>query len=169
MLRLFLTTWLMFISTQSYAGIHPGPRQLEEWKPRPLSNITACSRYCDVITRFAQQYQVPKNLIIAVIKKESAFDPNAVSHKGAKGLMQLMDVHTQPARIDPFHPASNIEIGTAHLARLLSKYDNVSLALAAYNAGEGAVRKYQGIPPFKETERYVADVLNTYQRLNGLP
>lgn len=80
-----------------------------------------------------------------------------------------MDVHTQPARIDPFHPASNIEIGTAHLARLLSKYDNVSLALAAYNAGEGAVRKYQGIPPFKETERYVADVLNTYQRLNGLP
>lgn len=84
MLRLFLTTWLMFISTQSYAGIHPGPRQLEEWKPRPLSNITACSRYCDVITRFAQQYQVPKNLIIAVIKKRAHLTLTPSATKGLK-------------------------------------------------------------------------------------
>ncbi|MGR5298439.1 lytic transglycosylase domain-containing protein [Vibrio mediterranei] len=168
MLRVVLTVLLIFISIPGRADIHSGPRQLARWKPNRPITLSTCPRYCEVIARIAQQYQVPKNLIIAVIKKESAFNPDAVSHKGAKGLMQLMDVHTESASVNPFHPSSNIEIGTAYLARLLRKYDDISLALAAYNAGEGAVKKYQGLPSFKETRRYVEDVLNTYQRLNDL-
>ncbi|MCW8348712.1 lytic transglycosylase domain-containing protein [Vibrio sp. ZSDZ65] len=166
----YFTPWILLLlfNTESLAGIHTGARNLEAWTSSYQRPVSGCPKYCDAIALFSRQYRVPENLVIAVIKKESGFNPNAVSHKGAKGLMQLMDVHSIKAGINPLHPASNIEVGTAHLGRLLRKYDNIRLALAAYNAGEGAVKKYNGIPPYKETQRYVVDVLKTYQQLNTL-
>ncbi len=106
---------------------------------------------------------MPPELVIAVITQESRFEARAQSPKGAKGLMQLMDMNS--VGIDPFDVDSNVGRGTALLARLLNQYDDVRLALAAYNAGEGNVRKYGGIPPFKETQHYVSRVVAHYEQL----
>ena len=95
----------------------------------------------------------------AVIKTESNFNPNAVSVKGAKGLMQLMDINSRHYDIDPLVPEENIQAGTKLLSTLYQRYQDLPLALAAYNAGPTAVDRYQGIPPYPETQRYVERVL----------
>ncbi len=100
-------------------------------------------------------------LVHAVIGAESAFNPWAVSRKGAQGLMQLMPRTASALGVrDSFNPRDNIEGGVRHLRYLLDRYSgNVSLALAAYNAGEGAVDYYGGIPPYPETQQYVQKIL----------
>ncbi len=105
-------------------------------------------------------YAVDENLIRAMIKVESNYDPKAVSRKGAQGLMQLMPETAQMMRlIDPYHPRDNIFAGVAYFKSLLARYqDNEKLALAAYNAGPGAVDKYSGVPPYAETKNYVKKV-----------
>lgn len=105
---------------------------------------------------------MPEKLIVAIIYYESHFNPKAVSSSGAKGLMQLMDFNSKG--INPFDPNANIQAGTALMARLLKKYNSIELALAAYNAGEGNVAKYNGVPPFPETQRYIQNVLRHYKR-----
>lgn len=120
-----------------------------------------CVRYCDLIAKYATRHQLPEALLVALISQESNFNASAVSTKGAKGLMQLMDINSQG--IDPFHPEQNLERGTQLLARLVRKFGDLRLALAAYNAGEGNVKKYGGIPPFKETQNYVNVVLRKYR------
>ncbi len=114
------------------------------------------------ILAMGQQFDnLSPEIIQAVIKIESNFDAAAVSHKGAQGLMQLM-----PATADrygltnAYDPQENIRAGSSELSRLLTVYDDLPLALAAYNAGEGAVKKYDGIPPFPETQNYVVKVLS---------
>jgi len=100
------------------------------------------------------------DIIQAVIKIESNFDANAISSKGAQGLMQLMPATAKRHGItDAFDPEQNIQAGSSELSRLLTVYDSLPLALAAYNAGEGAVTKYGGIPPYPETRNYVVKVL----------
>ena len=106
---------------------------------------------------------MPESLVVAVITQESGFNALAVSPKGAKGLMQLMDINSKG--INPFDVEDNLSRGIALLSRLIKKYDDLPLALAAYNAGEGNVKKYGGIPPFKETERYVNRVMTHYEKL----
>ena len=98
---------------------------------------------------------------------ESRFDPFAISPKGAQGLMQLMPATADELDVDdPFDPAQNIEGGTRWLKRLIQLYEgDLDLALAAYNAGEGAVSRYGGIPPYRETQNYVRSVRERYQRL----
>ena len=114
----------------------------------------------DIFHRAAQKYNVSVNLLKAIGKAESGFDPNAVSRSGAQGVMQLMPKTAESLGVtDSFDPEQNIMGGSKYISQLLDRYDgDVNLALAAYNAGMGNVAKYGGIPPFKETQNYVVKV-----------
>ena len=115
--------------------------------------------FAEIIDAASVRHGVDSALLFALIEVESSYKPNAVSAKGAMGLMQLMPATAlQYAVADPYNPSDNIEAGTKHLRSLLDRYD-VHAALAAYNAGEGSVRKFGGVPPFPETRRYVTKVL----------
>jgi soluble lytic murein transglycosylase-like protein len=120
------------------------------------------SKYDHLITKASQKYDVESALIKAVIKAESNFNHMAVSPKGARGLMQLMPATASSLQVrDSFHPENNIEGGVRYLKYLLKYFNgNLSLALAAYNAGENAVIRYGGIPPYRETQTYVQKVLS---------
>mgnify|MGYP002863359234 FL=1 len=116
------------------------------------------------ITSASNQYDVDPALIEAVIQVESGFDPNAVSKKGATGLMQLMPMTAKDYLVvDRFNPRQNIYGGVQHLSKLMTRFGGeLPLVLAAYNAGAGAVERHDGIPPFPETKRYVIKVMTSY-------
>jgi hypothetical protein len=121
--------------------------------------VLASVPYGDVIDSAAVRHGVDPELVRAVIQVESAYQPRARSQKGAMGLMQLMpETARQYAVKNPYDPTANIEAGVKHLKALLSRFE-LSLALAAYNAGIAAVERYGGIPPYHETQDYVSRVL----------
>ncbi|RMD84348.1 MAG: lytic transglycosylase domain-containing protein [Candidatus Dadabacteria bacterium] len=122
---------------------------------------TYSSKYDQIIKREAAKQGIDSNIIRAVIHAESGFNPKAVSSKGAKGLMQLMPDIIQKYKVkNPFSPSENISAGTKHLAVLLKRYKgDMRRTLAAYNAGEDAVNRHGGVPPYKETKRYVSKTL----------
>lgn len=115
--------------------------------------------YADLIDIYSKKQNLSPLLVQQIIQAESKFDPNIVSKKGASGLMQLMPATAAELNVDPFDPEENIKGGTQYFAMLLEKYGRVDYALAAYNAGPGAVDKYNGIPPFPETENYVSKIM----------
>lgn len=116
--------------------------------------------YNEIITTAAREHQLDPALIKAVIHAESAFNPRALSPKGARGLMQLMPGTARDMGVgNAFVPESNIRGGTAYLARLMKRYGRVEHALAAYNAGDEPVQRFNGVPPFSETQNYVRRVL----------
>jgi len=121
--------------------------------------------YGDLIHDAATRAGLDPRLVRAVIQVESAYQPTARSPKGAMGLMQLMPSTARRYAVrDPYDPTSNIDAGTRHLKMLLDRFD-LSLALAAYNAGEAAVERFRGIPPYRETQEYVRQVLRLAGRL----
>jgi len=161
--------------------ISPNSRALQNSEPVPLSGkkATAATRkyfrnsveqklapFEPHIKDAARRYKIDSDLIKAVILAESSGNPQAVSAKGAKGLMQLMDGTARELGVsDPFDPRENIFAGTAYLADLLKKFNgDVKLALSGYNAGPDSVKKHAGIPPYRETRQYVRKILN-YLRL----
>jgi soluble lytic murein transglycosylase-like protein len=117
-----------------------------------------------LIHEVSTEHGVDPKLIDALVQVESDYDPKAVSRRGAMGLMQLMPETAKRLNVDdPFDPADNVRGGVKELSRLVNRYSgNLQLALAAYNAGEGAVSKYRGVPPYAETRSYVSKILSLY-------
>ncbi len=130
------------------------------------TSVERFSRYGDVIHEAASLYQIPEELVRAVIKVESDYDPRAVSRVGAQGLMQLMPETAQRMQVrDVMDPRENVLGGVRYLRVLANMFNgDLQLTLAGYNAGENAVVRHGGIPPFDETEDYVARVLGYYRR-----
>ena len=103
----------------------------------------------------ARRHGIPEDLFLRLVQQESGWNPRAVSHKGAIGLAQLMPTTAQRLRVDPTDPAQNLEGGARYLAQQYRRFGSWELALAAYNAGPGAVQKHGGVPPYRETMNYV--------------
>lgn len=138
-----------------------------ENKKNPTS--TSRSEINELISKYADKNGLDEDFVKAVINQESGFNPNATSHCGAMGLMQLMPATAQGLGVTNAYDAEqNIEGGTKYLKGLLDRFGNdKSLALAAYNAGPNAVKKYGGIPPYAETQNYVKSVLGKYEKFKG--
>lgn len=137
------------------------PRRL--FRPAPQR-----SDYDLLIHTAAVQYRVPPALVKAVIAAESDFDPNAVSRRGAQGLMQLMPQTAAGLGVeDAFEPDQNVRGGVNYLRAMLDRYGDVTRAVAAYNAGPAAVDRFGGIPPYQETRDYVDRVLTYYRHYHG--
>lgn len=134
------------------------PPQLREYSSASKPQIL------NMISQISKKHGVDEKLVKALVQQESGFNPNAKSHCGAMGLMQLMPGTAKTLGVkDAFNPVQNVDGGVRHLKWLLGKYHgNVVLSLAAYNAGSGAVDKYDGIPPYPETQNYVKKILANY-------
>jgi soluble lytic murein transglycosylase-like protein len=130
-----------------------------------LGSLTARAQaFQPMVEEYSAKYGVDKELINAVIRQESGFNPAAVSKAGARGLMQLMPGTAKSLGVqNPNDPRQNMDGGVRLLKQLLENYHgNIPLALAAYNAGPGAVKRHKGIPPYKETQNYVRNILAMY-------
>jgi len=149
----------MFHMTES--GFEPVMRFSEHGKPRSLDAI---------IDEIAEKYQIDGDLVKAIIKTESNYNHLAVSHKGAQGLMQLMPATARRLNVKrPFDPRENIIGGVKYIKGLMASYGDLGTALAAYNAGPNTVRKYAGIPPYRETINYVKKVIRHYNMFKSNP
>lgn len=125
-----------------------------KWGPQPY-NGKYRGEYLEMARHAAQRHNVPEDLFLRLIQQESNWNPNAKSHKGALGLAQLMPETARRLRVDPLIPYENLDGGAKYLSRQFKKFKSWPLALAAYNAGPEAVKKYGGVPPYKETRNYV--------------
>ena len=136
-------------------------------KKKQKKSYRYTNRYDHYIKEASRRYGVDFPLVKAVIKAESNFEPLAISRAGAIGLMQIMPGNFTDLEIqDPYDPWQNIKAGTNYLQQMLKRFDGqLSLALAAYNAGPQAVEKYNNIPPYKETQEYVKRVIRHYRSL----
>lgn len=136
---------------------------LEKYILKNISNLENAQFIYEDIIRFSSKYEIDPALVASIMKVESNFNHNAVSEKGAIGLMQLMPETAEELKVDPFNVSSNIEAGVRYFSRCLELNNNdIALALASYNAGHSSVQKYESIPPFTETDNYISEVLKIY-------
>jgi soluble lytic murein transglycosylase-like protein len=158
-------------------GLSAVLRRIEEIDPAHPPDVTAplpaasAGRFDDLIASSAAQWHVDKALVKAIVANESAFDPAATSAAGAQGLMQLEPATAGELGVtDPYDPQQNINGGVRYIRGLLERFHgDAARALAAYNAGPGAVEKYGGVPPYAETRAYVENVLESYRRYKLRP
>jgi hypothetical protein len=145
---------------RNYGSVQPSVPGVKEQKSGLQGTSRADAGIDEMISRAADKYNIDPALLKAVAKVESGFNPLAVSSSGAMGLMQLMPETAASLGVrDPFNVGENLEAGARYLKSMLNRYHgNVDLALAAYNAGPGAVQKYGGVPPYKETMAYLQKV-----------
>lgn len=145
------------------ARVHLPPPAPPEPEPEPVQVPSTLETLARDIAR---RHQVDEELVAAVVRAESGFDPKAVSRVGAMGLMQLMPGTAAELNVsDPFDPEQNLDGGVRYLKGMMKRFDGrVDLALAAYNAGPTAVERYGGIPPYRETRAYVARIMNATGR-----
>jgi hypothetical protein len=152
---------------EEIAATVPAPAAITPAAPIP-SPVAKPQTPEDLAAQAAKKYLLPDSFVRSVMKAESAFQPNAVSPKGAIGLMQLMPDTARELGVDPRDPDQNADGGAQYLRALLAKYegdpDQVLLALAAYNAGPGAVDRYHGVPPYRETREYILRVLKNWDQ-----
>jgi soluble lytic murein transglycosylase-like protein len=155
--------WVYYMSED---GSKPVVEFAEHGNPRNIN---------DIIKEISDKFKIDDNLVKAIIAVESNFDPDAVSGRGAQGLMQLMPSTSRQLKVlRPLNPRENIIGGVRYIKGLLASYGDLKLALAAYNAGPGAVKKYSGIPPYSETINYVEKVIRFFLKFKsektvGLP
>src|SRR5512134_747553 len=145
-------------------------RKLPSSDPSGRAAVRAPQRweYDGLIGLTAREHEIEPALVKAVIAAESNFDPEAVSRKGAQGLMQLMPVTATGLGVeDPLRPTENVRGGTRYLRLMLDRYGDVERAVAAYNAGPAAVDRFGGVPPYRETQDYVRRVLAYYRHYHG--
>lgn len=131
-------------------------------------DLAAQGRISPLIQNISQKHDVDPYLIEAIVKAESDYDAMAISKKGAQGLMQLMPgTGVELGLSNPFDPTENLDAGVRHFKRLITKYsNNIDLALAAYNAGEMSVQKYNGVPPYPETLDYIQKIKKYYSQFS---
>lgn len=135
----------------------------------PQAVARRADRYEDLIAELSKRYKISSNLVKAVVTEESCFNNEALSHVGAQGLMQLMPETATWLKVgDPSNPKDNLKGGVRYLSSLLKEFGTVELALAAYNAGPGNVRRYKGVPPFAETRAYLQKVQSNYRRYSAV-
>lgn len=156
-------------SDPRYTGMARTPLRASAYNPVKTSSgyHAASKRYAPLVQKAAREHSLDQALLQAMIATESGFDPHAVSHKGAVGLMQLMPETARRYGVrNPYDPAENIRGGSKYLRDLMRKFNNdLSLTLAAYNAGEDAIIQYGNrIPPYRETRLYVQRVMDLYRR-----
>lgn len=157
-------------NTRSFAQMVNWSNRAQRELIRPLSvqwsNLNVDLQSLKQIAQSAaQEFNLDEDIFMALISTESAWNPNAVSPKGAKGLAQLMPNTARALGVaDPFDPVQNLRGGARFLRQMLDQFGSYELALAAYNAGPGAVRRYNGIPPYAETQNYVRKILGEVNR-----
>jgi hypothetical protein len=145
------------------SDVYETPTHIRRILPTDASSMSArvaATPYDGLFTAAQQRYGVPAALLSAVAKQESGYDPGAVSPAGARGLMQLMPGTARSLGVDPLDPAQAVDGAARMLRDLTARFGSTELALAAYNAGPGAVLRYDGIPPYPETQRYVRHVMS---------
>lgn len=133
------------------------------------NNLTNRTQIDELIKEYSQKYGLDSDFVKAVVKQESGFNEKATSKCGAMGLMQLMPGTAKALNVnDPYNARDNIEGGVKYLKGLMDRFGgDMKLALAAYNAGPNAVKKYNGIPPYNETQNYVKNIMSMYQRIQS--
>jgi soluble lytic murein transglycosylase-like protein len=172
--RLFINGGVTEFATEEIASFEQEEAVALPAAPAPVPVVAAPPvMNKDMFTAAAEKHGLPVALVRSVVKAESNFQPNALSPKGAIGLMQLMPDTARELGVDPHVPEQNVEAGTRYLRDLLIRYEGnenqVALAIAAYNAGPAAVDKYKGVPPYMETQSYVRRVLQDYVTTSAKP
>lgn len=160
--RMYLNGGMTELDAAAVTRFEPD-EELPAVKPQPAPATAPAVDIHALVDAAAAKYQLPGRFLHSVVRAESGYRVTAVSPKGAVGLMQLMPSTAKAYGADPLNPVQNVEAGARYLAELLLKYDGgVYHALAAYNAGPRAVEKYNGIPPYRETQEYIRRILRDW-------